>query len=137
MYSTALLLSGVTLAALPPLDPADLKSDSSHILVVEVQQEYTTKRERQPGFIDTLHVYEAKVVKVEKGAGLDVGTLVYARAWTAAKRPDGWTGAGGVRGLPSTGEVVRLYLRRGADGGLRILDPNGVERLPKPVKETP
>lgn len=121
------------LAALPPLDAADLKADASLIVVAEVQQHYTSSRERRAGFTDTLHVYEARVVSTEKGEAA-AGTLVYARAWTAAKRPDGWTGPGGVRGLPAVGATVRLYLRKGADGGLHILDPNGVEPVKPPKR---
>ena len=128
-YTLLFLLTGVTLAALPPLDPADLKADASHILVVEVQQIYTSTRTRQPGFTDTLHLHEVKVNAVEKGEGVKVGGVVYARGWTAATRPEMWVGPGGIRGLPAVGEVVRLYLRQSSDGTLSILDPNGVERL--------
>ncbi len=125
----ALLLGGVTLAALPPLDPSELRGDASHILIVEIEQIYETKRTRRPGFIDRLHLHQAKVGKVEKGAPLALGSLVYAHAWTASERPDGWAGPGGIRGLPGVGEVVRLFLRSAPDGRLSILDPNGVERL--------
>ena len=75
-----------------------------------------------------------KVDGVKKGTA-KVGQVVYLHAWSAEKRRDGWVGAGGQRGLPSTGQRGHFHLKQSKDGILSILDPNGGSVIPAiPVK---
>jgi hypothetical protein len=85
-------------------------------------------------------VAEIRVDECTKGAGLAKGDLVYARYWQRA-----WRGAGqpypstiGHRGLPATGDTLRVYLARNAydgftsannDGGFNVIGANGFEKL--------
>jgi hypothetical protein len=77
-----------------------------------VRSVYSTT-EKSKNWQDTSFVAEISVMSVEKGAGLNVGDVVYAHYWN--KR---WIGEGdpephssGHSGV-SKGDVVRSYLQR-------------------------
>ena len=85
---------------------------------------------------------EVKVAAVEKGEGIEKGSLAYVRYWTRV-----WAAQGemppsttGQRRLPKSGEKHRIYLARNAydgfagkegnsDGGLNVIGANGFEKL--------
>ena len=126
------------------LSPEKLRELSTHVVVGEVRAVYT--RTAQEGSWEvTHHLAEVAPSSVEKGelpsAGEEEGNgLVYVRYWTRR-----WTGlfsappsTNGHRGLPSTGETLRIYLARNAydgfqtdneDGGFNVIGANGFERL--------
>lgn len=122
---TALLLMG----ALPPLSTDDLRNDAAVVVVAEVLQVFDRVHRRDGTSTDHRYLVEAKVKTVEKGDGVKPGALLYARAWQPATRPEGWAGPQGQNVVPGPGDVVRLYLSRGGDGGLSLLSPNGVEPM--------
>ena len=111
-------------AEVPLMSPDELKSESSHIVVGKVRAVYSTT-EKSKNWHDTSSIAEISVVSVEKGAGLNVGDVVYAHYWN--KR---WTGDGapephasGHSGV-TKGNVVRAHLQR-KDNSYHVLLPNG------------
>ena len=119
----------VGLFALPPLDPAELRSDSQVIITGTVESYYdrlvpigTAKADSNRDILLVVTVDD-----VEKGTGVTVGELVYLHAWQAAQRPDGWVGDGGQRDVPSAGQRARFFLKKKAGGRLSLLSPNGSE----------
>jgi hypothetical protein len=78
------------------------------------------------------------VTEVEKGAGLEKGSLVCVRYCTRSWRQvRSQPHTNGHRGLPNDGETLRIYLARNAcdgfgktdDGGVNVIGANGFERL--------
>jgi hypothetical protein len=128
----ALLWGAGAGAEVPPLAPEVLRADSTHIVTAEVKAVRAAERARAgtAGFVDTLYTIELAVLAVEKGEGPRAGTILAVRTWQAKARPAGWSGPGGQSFVPAAGERVRAFLRRAADGGLELLLPNGLERLP-------
>jgi hypothetical protein len=139
-----LLLAGLSAFALalcpaapekPDLDPAQLRELATHVVTGEVRAIYE-RTEEEGSWKVTRRVAELAVESVEKGEGIEPGSLVYARYWTRR-----WTGWGamppsttGHRGLPDEGQRVRVHLARDAydgftdanrDGGFNVIGANG------------
>jgi len=117
------------LAAIPPRSPQDLKQSATAIVTGEVRKIYTAEHSSREGGVDRLYALEVLVSSVEKGAKVQSGRVIYARAWQPAKRPPGTVGDQGQNQIPEPGHRVRLYLTRDKDGGWDLLRPNGVEAL--------
>lgn len=143
LAALAALAAGAVAPEKVDLPPAQLRELATHVVVGEVRA-VTTRTERDGSWEVTHHVAEVAPSKVEKGEGIDTEGLVYVRYWTRR-----WTGffaappsTNGHRGLPATGETLRIYLARNAydgfrsdndDGGYNVIGANGFERLkPKP-----
>jgi hypothetical protein len=124
---TLVISAGVASAAIPPLSKEDLNKQATHILVGDVRAVYTTEKPGERGFTDRLYCIEVVPTALEKGEGLKEGRVIYARAWTPAKRPRGWTGGQGQNVIPEAGKRVRVYLAQAKDGGLDLVEPNGLE----------
>jgi hypothetical protein len=123
-----LMLAGVVWAAVPPLSPEALKERATHIVVGEVRVVYSAERAgERAGFVDRVYCIEVAPSAIEKGEGLKEGRVVYARGWRPAKRPAGWAGPQGQNVIPEAGKRVRMYLVEGKDGGMDLVEPNGVE----------
>jgi hypothetical protein len=117
--------------------PQHLHETATHIIVGTVLRVFQ-RQVRDETWDTTYYVAETRVTEVEKGMGLEKGTLVYVRYWTRRWRqgrpqPD----TNGHRELPNDGETLRIYLARNAydgfgktdDGGLNVIGANGFERL--------
>lgn len=129
----------------PDMSPQALRDGSTHIVVGEVKAVYSRKTS-EGDWRYTRHVAEVKVQKVEKGAGVDVGSVVYVRYWLriwASARPMP-PSTGGHRDLPVEGQVLRIYLAKNAydgftddnkDGGFNVIGANGFE-VPLPPAPT-
>lgn len=113
---------------------------ATHVIAGTVTAVYS-REEDEGDWEYTRYVAEVKVDAVEKGEGLASGQLAYVRYWT--RDWDGWghqpPSTGGHRGLPSTGDRVRIYLARNAydgfhtdndDGGFNVIGANGFEAMP-------
>jgi hypothetical protein len=147
MYRTMTLVATASMALLGAsaraekvnMSPADLQSTATHVVVGKVNAIY--ERTAVDGDWNYTHyVAEIRVDACKKGEGTKKGDLVYARYWRRS-----WQGKGrqppstsGHRGLPSTGETVRVYLARNAydgfssgnkDGGFNVIGANGFEKL--------
>jgi hypothetical protein len=138
-----LALATLCFAAVPPRKTEDLRRDAMDIVVGEVRFVYAGELRVEHG-TDTRYCIEVAVAKVEKPSGdatarpttapstqpaarIVAGHLIYARCWRPSKRPDGWAGHQGQNLIPKPGQRVRLYLTREPDGGLDVLEPNGIE----------
>ena len=151
LVASLTLLAALTLATPSPvLEKPDLSREALRELSTDVVQGQVkalyTRTEEDGDWLVTHHLAEVAISRVQKGEGLEAGSLVYARAWTRT-----WEGGGppppstsGHRGLPQQGDLVRLYLARNAydgftqdntDGGFNVIGPNGFE--PTPVKDRP
>jgi hypothetical protein len=124
--------------------PAQLRDTATHVIVGTVLQVFQ-RQVRDETWDTTYYVAETRITGVEKGTGLEKGTLVYVRYWTRGFRqgdpllhlkhgPD----TNGHRGLPKDGETLRIYLAQNAydgfgygnnDGGFNVIGANGFERL--------
>jgi hypothetical protein len=120
------------------MSPESLKKTATHVVVGEVTQIYERKV-TDKDWNTTYYVAEVQLKEVEKGDGIEKGGLVYIRYWRRA-----WAGEGnpppntaGHRGLPKSGETLRIYMSRNAydgfgttnDGGFNVIGANGFERL--------
>jgi hypothetical protein len=121
------------------MGPEDLRRTATHVVVGKVAAVYE-RQESSGDWKYTHYVAEVRVLKVEKGADLKKGGLVYARYWRRS-----WQGSGrqppstaGHRGLPAAGDTVRVYLARNAydgftfdnkDGGFNVIGANGFEAV--------
>jgi hypothetical protein len=121
------------------LDRAELHKTATHVVTGQVLGIYE-RQETRGDWQYKRYVAEVRVDKCEKGEGLDSGDLVYVRYWHRQ-----WIGAGqvppstsGHRGLPSSGDKLRVYLARNAydgfspenhDGGYNVIGANGFEKL--------
>jgi hypothetical protein len=118
------LAAGAAHAEKAPLSEAQRLAEATHVIEGEVLAVYAFEEPKDGGTVRR-SVAEVKVSRVEKGEGLEAGRLVYLRFWkmTRVVAP----GASGQEREPRPGERVRAYLRRGEDGGLDALFPNGIE----------
>ena len=114
-----------------------LTKTATDVIVAEVRAIYT-HQETIGQWQYTRYAAEIRVCEIEKGEGLQKGELAYVRYWERR-----WGGAGfpppstsGHRGLPSKGDVVRVYLAQDAydgftrdnnDGGFNVIGANGFE----------
>lgn len=120
------------------LTPEQLRETATHIIVGAVVQVYERK-ETGKDWNTTHYLAEIRTREIEKGDGIKKGDLVYIRYW---KRT--WVGAGapppdtaGYRGLPKSGESLRIYMARNgydgfgttSDGGYNVIGANGFEKL--------
>ncbi|QDU64269.1 hypothetical protein Pan216_51580 [Planctomycetes bacterium Pan216] len=112
-------------AALPPRSPEELQSDANVVVTGKVKEVFHKKRSEK-GFVRTYFVAEVVVDEVSKGEGPSPGQVLYMRYWVLKSSPEGWVGPSGLRGAPKRGDTIRAYLKRAADGGFDVLDPNGV-----------
>jgi len=126
------------------MTPEKLRQTATHIILGTVLHIY--ERSETDNAWDTTHyLAEVEANAVEKGDNISKGDLVYIRYWRRR-----WVGAqndlrildtAGHRGLPKTGESLRIYLARNAydgfsvtaDGGFNVIGANGFEKLEKPA----
>jgi len=134
------LLAPPARAEKAPMSPEALRRTATHVVTAEVVAVYT-RTAVEGMYRVTRHVAEIRVREVEKGEGIDREAPLYVRYWTQQ-----WVGPGmappgtnGHRGLPSPGDVLRIYLARNAydgftsantDGGFNVIGANGFEKLP-------
>lgn len=116
---------------LPPRSPDELREAASHVVLGRAREVYraVVRRDDRPGWIDTRYciVVDPEVVETDE-TDVDPEAPVYAHAWSARDRPEGWSGPGGQGQVPDPGDRVRLYLRRDEGGRLHLLEPDGWER---------
>jgi hypothetical protein len=133
------LLAALLLAATParaeraPRTPEQLWEAASHVVTGRVIAVYERKETREK-WKYTWYVAEVRVTGVDKGAGIEPGSLVYLRYWRRSWRglvPP--TSTYGHRELPSAGDERRFYAARAtkgdAAGGLDVVGPNGFQPL--------
>src|SRR6186713_3195955 len=120
------------------MPPAWLKETATHVIIGTVTAVYESKVEDKE-WSTTRCVAEVRIKTAEKGEGLKTGDLVYVRYWhrrwisASPPRPD----TNGHRGLPNSGQTLRIYLARNAyngagtrnDGGFDVVFANGFEKL--------
>ena len=120
------------------MPPAWLKETATHVIIGTVTAVYESKVDDKE-WSTTRCVAEVRIKTTEKGEGLKTGDLVYVRYWhrrwisASPPRPD----TNGHRGLPSSGQTLRIYLARNAyngagtsnDGGFDVVFANGFEKL--------
>ena len=121
-----------------PLSPAELRATATHVVVGQVTAVFT-RSETTADWKYTHYIAEVRVAESEKGDGLKKGELVYARYWQRQ-----WVGRDkqppstiGHRGLPNSGETIRVYLAKNAydgfgntnDGGFNVIGANGFENM--------
>jgi hypothetical protein len=115
----------------------ELRSTATHVVTGKVNAVYQ-RTDTDGDWRYTRYVAEVRVGKCEKGDGIKKGDLVYIRYWRR-----GWVGKGrvppsttGHRGLPNTGDSLRVYLARNAydgfsmdnkDGGFNVIGANGFQ----------
>jgi hypothetical protein len=125
------------------MTPQMLRETATHVVVGEVRSIYARKSS-EGDWRYVRYVAEVRVQTVEKGTGMEPGGLVYARYWTRewARGNTMPTDTAGHRGLPSEGQVRRIYLARNAydgfgtenkDGGFNVIGANGFE-VPAPAE---
>ena len=134
------VICGGALAEKLDLPPEGLARVGTHVVVGKVLAIYEWE-ETQGDWRTTRYVAEIQAAVCEKGEGIRKGDLVYARYWHRE-----WAGKGdpppatfGHRGLPSVGQVLRVYLSRNAydgfgdtrDGGFNVVGANGFQPLPR------
>jgi hypothetical protein len=122
----------------PDMSPAELRKTATHVITGKVLAVYE-RSEIADNWKYTRYVAEIQISTIEKGQGLKTDDLIYARYWRGA-----WQGkgppppaTGGHRGLPSVGEIIRVYLARNAydgfgdtnDGGFNVIGANGFEKI--------
>ena len=131
-----LLLASLTLptvAELPPIPAERRLAQAGFIVEGEVLSVTHTdnplprKSEARGRFVNRNYTAQVRILKVEKGDGLEVGQTVSIRYWKAQERPRGWAGPGGQYQLPNTGQRIRAYL--GSSNEHNLLNPNGWEPL--------
>jgi hypothetical protein len=120
------------------LPPQQLRDTATHVIVGAVVQVYERK-DTDKDWATTFYLAEIHIKEIEKGEGIKVGELVYVRYWRRT-----WVGGStrplntaGHRGLPKSGESLRIYLARNAydgfgttgDGGFNVIGANGFEKL--------
>jgi hypothetical protein len=140
-----LLLASAVRAEKIDMSPAQLQDTATDAVIADVVAIYD-REETVGDWHYTRYVAEISIDAVDKGESLKKGQLAYVRYW---KRK--WIGAGqippstsGHRGLPSTGDTVRIYLSRNAydgftkdnnDGGFNVIGANGFEIMKTEAKK--
>lgn len=128
---SAVLILGcaaVATAAIPNRTPQQLRDGASHVLTGKVGRIYHSA-ERKGNYEHVHSAAEISVASIEKGSGVSQSQLVYVRYWRKKWLGDGEPEPGhfGHRGLPQSGDVIRVYVERQSDGGFDVLSPNGFE----------
>jgi hypothetical protein len=129
----------LALAEKVSMSPSELRQTATHVIVGKVLAVYE-RTATQGDWRYTHYVAETQVLTSEKGSGLRKGDLVYARYWRRS-----WNGKGrqppstsGHRGLPKSGDTIRIYMARNAydgfteqnsDGGFNVIGANGFEQV--------
>jgi hypothetical protein len=126
------------------LTPQELRKLATHVITGTVTAVYT-RTETKGNLNYTHYVAEVRVGTCEKGDGIEEDNLVYIRYWRSS-----WIGKGhrppgtsGHRGLPSEGELTRVYLVRNGydgfssqmDGGFNVIGANGFEKMRPPSSD--
>lgn len=111
-------------AALPPQSQEDLTESSEVIVRAEVVSVKKKMKMRKNGYD---HQYTLKLLVKDWLKGEPNGDELTALCEQTAARPNGWAGPQGQNDVPSPGERGTFYLRRGSDGALYLLEPNGWE----------
>lgn len=124
----AAFCAGSIRAEVPLLTPDVLQRDAKHIVTGKVQRVYTTEKQVDKSYVDTLYAVEVVVSAVEKGEGIAADQVIFAKAWQMKKRARGWAGPSGQDFIPKPGQVVKLYLT-GDNGSYDALSPNGIHAL--------
>lgn len=141
-----LVLLTVGLPAASHAEKMDLSPDrlgrlATHTVTGAVLAIYE-RNESKDGWNYRRFIAEVRVIKCEQGVGVSEGELIYVRYWRRK-----WIGQGlvpprtlGHRGLPASGQTLRIYLARNAydgsdhgnnDDGFNVLLANGFEKLPE------
>jgi len=137
-----LLTASWSAAERVPLDPEQLKKESTHIVTGVIKAKYGRDVESKlygAGSVETQYVVEIEIDAIEKGDELKPKDFVYGRCWRLKKH-----GALGLvpgpsgHSIPDEGQRVRVYLARGKysptgqnDRGFAVVYPNGFETLKK------
>lgn len=113
-------------AEVPPLSNTERQRQAD--LIVEGKVTSVQRRTVAAAFTGgTDHRFSAAVLvrRVRKGAGVRSGQTIAVQYQRAASRPAGWVGPAGQRATLPLRHHVRLFLRRGENGRLELLSPNG------------
>jgi len=132
LFSTIAILActGFVLGALPPQSEEDLEQGADLVVTGTVEEVTTSTKRHGLRSADTIHRLVVRVDSVEKGKkSVAKGDEVIVRCWTIRRRPQGWVGDSGHRGIPDAGERCRFWLRKRDDGSWGALAPNGIEAL--------
>jgi hypothetical protein len=144
LFGLSVLLSVLAMAvhaAVPAMSPEQLRKESTHVVVGKVTEVYTSAPVKQGDGSTTHIVAQIEVQKVEKGGGLEVGKVVYARYWASKYIGKGTPPIGSgdqYSDYPKVGDRVRVYLSHNGknfvadtrkDGGYDVMFPNGFEDL--------
>jgi hypothetical protein len=118
-------LGCMCLAAIPDLTGDALRAAATHIIAGGVQRIYTSVEWTTADWETAYCVAEIRVDKVEKGRGL--GRIAYVRFWTRRYVGAGLAPPGdyGHRGIPKSGDTLRVFVAEAEDGGFDVLAPNG------------
>jgi hypothetical protein len=125
------VLAGVSLLARSDdkrLDDGQLENKATHVVVGTVRGVYTSESDKDKGV--THYVIEIEVEGVQKGQGPKSREVLYARCWKRKEKPESPDISNGQAEIPAVSAYVRVYLKRGKDGGYDTLEPNGIGRPP-------
>jgi hypothetical protein len=100
---------------------------ATHIVEGQVTGVYRATTTKGPEHVDTEFVIELTVEKLAKGDEIKTGTVLYARGWQSAKRPEGFVGSRGQAEIPNVGAHGDFYLRKDKIGRYDLTVPNGFQ----------
>jgi len=133
-FTAVALVAPALFAALPPQRQEQLKENATHIITGEVGAVERNTRLRSPTMADYVYTIQITLAGVEKGEGIAAKQMVKVQTWEPSLRPRGWVGPQGQNDIPRTGQQVRAYLSRTAEGAFDLLTPNGWELMkPQPA----
>jgi hypothetical protein len=117
----------------PPLDDGRLEAKSTHVVWGKVKGVYASVAEKDNGV--TTYVIEIDVRGVQKEPpnepkGPKALEVLCVRCWKRKEKSEDPAVSNGQTRIPAVAERVRVFLKRGKDGGYDVLEPNGIGRPP-------
>ena len=134
VVATIATLSTMVLAEQKPWPVEHLKKHADVIVVGNIAKVAHQDKAKPSGYVERYYDLEIAIEKVEKGKLAQGQKSIDIKAWAWIKWPEDrskWvSGSFGQYPLYTTeGTRVRLYLGRSDSGELKIIPPNGMEKL--------
>jgi hypothetical protein len=121
----------------PNVKQGQLEEKATHVVIGTVKGVYACEKKKEKEKGVTFYVIEIEVQDRWLGEGPKKGEVLYVRCWRMKEKSKDPNANTGQAKIPVVSEHIRVYLKRGRDGGYDLLGSNGIGEIRAPFVTAP